>query len=34
MGRRSFGDAREKHPQLYSQLQQFYRQDPAALGKG
>jgi Mlc titration factor MtfA (ptsG expression regulator) len=25
---------REKHPQLYSQLQQFYRQDPAALGKG
>jgi Mlc titration factor MtfA (ptsG expression regulator) len=25
---------REKHPQLYSQLQLFYRQDPAALGKG
>jgi Mlc titration factor MtfA (ptsG expression regulator) len=25
---------REKHPQLYSQLQQFYRQDPAALGMG
>jgi Mlc titration factor MtfA (ptsG expression regulator) len=25
---------REKHPLLYSQLQQFYRQDPAALGKG
>jgi Mlc titration factor MtfA (ptsG expression regulator) len=24
---------RSKHPALYSQLQQFYRQDPAALGE-
>lgn len=25
---------RERHPTLYSQQQQFYRQDPATLGNG